>query len=136
MCFNGRSALNNYRCNGRAARCFFRCSDSRRAPLAAELNVGHQKAVLRAKTSISIPLPEVTKMRLTPHWITTVPGLVIVLSPHSLPAGHFNGRPLAQAAKAADTTSYPQFGRVVLLENTHVRCNLIVAGTSRAHPQR
>lgn len=57
-------------------------------------------------------------MRLTPHWITMVPGLVIVISPHSLPAAHIGGRPVAQAAKAADTTTYPQFSRVVLLENT------------------
>ncbi len=57
-------------------------------------------------------------MRLTPHWMTTVPALVIVISPHSLPAAHISGRPAAQVTKATDTTSYPQFGRVVLLENT------------------
>ena len=57
-------------------------------------------------------------MRLPPHWITIIPGLVIVISPHSLPAAHINGPPVAQDATAADTASYPQFNRVVLLENT------------------
>ncbi len=55
-------------------------------------------------------------MRLTPYWIPFVPGLVVI-PPHSLPACYLNG-PVAQDAVAADTTSFPQFSRMVLLERT------------------
>ena len=52
-------------------------------------------------------------MRLTLQWITLVPGLAIMFSPHVLLAAHVNGRAVVQ-----DTTRYPQFSRVVLLEDT------------------